>query len=289
MQLHLKLPADSPWNEVCAVLHRSDWDLSTRKVQPSSAISSFALLFMPIRINLSAQLCAFVAEILISLAQAAESREEKAATNVSKEQEEKPGSECGRCLDFDFLVSLRSAEILLFRESNSKSLDSFASFQVIDMEVALLKIGKSLTLQASVVDAFVFDLSCRPGANGLARRYYRREHENETGLHRDILSINASFAELNGTAAAKVNLHFGNMRCIVLPSLLQGILAFKAESFLASKFSSPISPAKIYRGIKILASNLSLSLSLLLATLDYYLRETYEAQYFISRAPPLLF
>ena len=224
---NLMLPADSPWNEVCAVLHRHGWDASTDESHPTSA-TSLALLVTPTKVNLSAQLCAFLAETLVALTQTTEDQEEKKkipAEENSRGLEKKTG----KGLDFHVLLSLRSVDLVLFRETATKSRDFFASFQVINVDVALHKNHQSLGIQASVVDAFIFDLSCRPGANGLARRYYRREHENETGLHRDILSVNVSFAESNGTAVAKVDLHFGNMRCIVLPALLQGILTFKAD------------------------------------------------------------
>ena len=227
---NLMLPADSPWNEVCAVLHRHGWDASTDESH-STLANSLALLVTPTKVNLSAQLCAFLAETLVALTRTAEVRAEKKIMEVPM-QENSKGLEKknGRGSDFYVLVSLRSVDLVLFRETTAKSTDSFASFQVINMDVALHKNNQSLGIEASVVDAFVFDLSCRPGVNGLARRYYRREHENETGLHRDILSVSASFAESNGTTVAKVNLHFGNMRCIVLPSLLQGILTFKADA-----------------------------------------------------------
>jgi len=224
-QPNLKLPSESPWNEVAALFHKHSWDYSHNESRPPAA-TSLEVLVTPAKSNLSAQLCAFTLEVVSSLKESLGSR-----GNKTKELEKRLESKLpvGGSGDLYILVALRSVDIILLRESGSKPNDAFASFRVEEMEACVHKCDNSYYIKATVVDAFIFDLSCPPGVNALARRYYRRESENVTGLNREILSAEISFSSLQEATVAKIYLHFGNMRCLVLPSLLQGIILFKSK------------------------------------------------------------
>ena len=223
-QSNLKLPVDSSWNEIAAVMHRHGWDVSRDDPQ-SDAPTCIGLLVTAAKINLSAQLCGTLLEVATSFSFPGDSQQKKLKTSND------PEMIVGSAPDFDLVVALNSFDLVLLHEIGGRSTDSFASFVLTNLELSLKKRASSLWLNTKLTDFLIFDLSSRPGVCTLSRKYYKNEPETTEAAHAncDTLSVKVEINESEGKMVARIDLHFGDIKCVVLPALLLGILSFKKE------------------------------------------------------------
>ena len=127
------------------------------------------------------------------------------------------------------MLAVQSIDLILFRETGTKSIDPFSSLVISNVKLSMQKGNKSLGLNASISDILAYDRSFRPGVCVLARKYYRREVEDPKPPHRDFIAAKIQVSESSGSTVVKFDLQFGKIIFMVMPSLLQGLLGFHAE------------------------------------------------------------
>lgn len=228
---HLKLPPDSPWNEITAVMHRYGWD-----AMPERPIADFnmslALKITPIKVSVSAPLVGLILNISRSFG-AAFPKKDVAAPDASISTEvlnlSTPTPKKKLCLGLN--MSLDQVDIRLLREKELRpisSADELVSFTMTDVTMAYEQ-GAEVVASIFIRESSLFDLSCRPGVRVLG--------EDPTKNRNFVVLKSPYFVRIKFHASqshdspktARLDINWGRIQCIVLPSLLRSLLTFKDD------------------------------------------------------------
>jgi hypothetical protein len=225
----LNFPGDSPWNEIADTRHQHGWDVSSAELTGDGP-TSVSLLMTPTKVHVSAGLVCFLLGFAGSFSSDGNRR---LTTRLEQEKTSKrpfePRHIHSAIPDCNIKLTLQSVDIVLVRETGGKSTGSFASFVVKNLDFDFRKHGGTLCLTSSVADVLVFDRSFRPGLCTVSRKYYGREPDNTSDCSRPFLAAKVQVFEGFDSTTVKLNLHFGNIKCLVSPSLLQGLLSFQGK------------------------------------------------------------
>ena len=225
---HITLAVDSPWNEIAAIMHRHGWDISSSETTVDAS-DSLALLVTTAKINLTAPLVAFLAEIVKSLttkdSSSGTANNQVAGKRIKEFQKQRPDEP----RSLSFRATIRSIDLLLCREKAGRPGEPTTSFAIRGMQMSLEKNSHSMTLNTVISDALAFDLSSRPGVCVLARKGYQQMESDSTN-NRDflVLDINVARGPSRPTYAS-LNLHFGKIKCLILPPFIHGLLTFQKD------------------------------------------------------------
>ncbi|CAB9505998.1 protein sorting-associated protein 13C [Seminavis robusta] len=224
---NIKLPVDSPWNEIATVMQRHGWHAS-RTGADMEIPTHLSLLVTATKIHVSPQLLSFLVDFAGSFSTSIDHRSSTKPTagdDIAEAKEsDKSQALHSKVPDFRLKVALQSADIIL-----NKSTGSFASFAVKNLDFDVHKRGCSLFLNSNVADVLVYDRSFRPGLCVASRKYYLRDSENGSEASPHFVSAKIQLSESLEATAVRINLHFGDIKFIVSPSLVQGLLSFQNE------------------------------------------------------------
>jgi hypothetical protein len=233
---HLKLPPDSPWNEIDAVMHRYGWD-SMPERSMSDLDMSLALKITPIKVNVSASLVGLILNISRSFDA---SKKNVAAPDASISTEVSDASTPKKKLCLGLNVSLDQVDVGLLREKESRPISSaeeLISFTMTDVTMTYEQ-GTEVVASIFIRESSLFDLSSRPGVRVLG--------EDPTKNRNTVVLKSPYFVRIKFYAiqshddspkTARLDINWGRIQCIVLPSLLRSLLTFKDD---VKKLTGPL-------------------------------------------------
>ena len=226
---HLKLPPDSPWNEIAAVMHRHGWDAMPERPIADLDVS-LALKITPIKVSVSAPIVGLILNISRSFG-APQLNVPASDTSISTEVSNlsTPTPKKKLCLGLN--VSLDQVDIRLLREKELRpisSADELVSFTMTDVTMTYEQ-GAEVMVSIFIRESSLFDLSCRPGVRVVG--------EDPTKNRTTVILKSPYFVGIKFYASqshdspktARLDINWGRIQCIVLPSLLRSLLTFKDD------------------------------------------------------------
>jgi hypothetical protein len=207
----LLLPKDSAWMQEESVT------LRLPDVAGDASCVRASIFSRPLRINLSTQ----IYSLLISNFEGLKHREVKGVS-------ETPRRESRRLSEFDARVVLEQAEVRLLRQSqNSTSIalaDRVASAQLKTCSFSTKVRLREAVAHFDVSQAAVFDLSSLPGVRIVGSSPLGDRGEI------DFLRVSVGRSNLlSGQKTTQVNLRWGDVQIIPIPSFVESLIQFKAE------------------------------------------------------------
>lgn len=222
----LEICADSPLNEITAVMHRYGWDSTPTRGDKNYHVSLRAKV-TPVRVNCSAQIVGFLADVARPL--------KKVVTNRKRTERPMGGSATKTSLPpvarelrlIQLQVLFEYVDFQLLKEAESKPI-SFAeplvSFALSDVTVDHEQGGQT-TASILIRNSSLFDLSSARGVRVIGE---------DSGVH---LVDNPYFVRvklymddhLDSPKTIRLEVNWGRIQCLVLPSFLRSILSFKDD------------------------------------------------------------
>jgi hypothetical protein len=227
----LRLPSDSPWNVMSAVLHRYRWDdISTR--HETGTRLSVAVALASVHVNISPQICA-------QLLAAAHLFAQPLAANKSSTDERKGRNEVGD-EEFSFYLShtLESAELRLFRELERKAAKIVVLIEAHDGFFSMRKREGVVEIEIRLANASVFDLSFSPGVRILGKQIDEESQSEIRSIQSTSSDNNAAFvlarlrfdsSSTRGKPIITLGADFGHIHCVILPSFFESLLTFASQ------------------------------------------------------------
>jgi hypothetical protein len=235
---HLKLDPGSSLNEIAAVMHRYGWDSMSLQHDKSDQYS-LILMVTPLKANISAPVIGLVTEIAQSMKQSFSNKSRKVSDEQNDSNRSTSESVKGRKrLGFHFV--LEEVELEILRETESKPLahaQSLISFTMADTRIDYEQ-GEQIAASILIRNSSLFDLSSNQGVQVIG--------ESITGLEKDspyFVRVKLYMDKhLDGPTTARLEINWGGIQCLVMPSFLLSVLSLKDEVQSILKRPKPASP-----------------------------------------------
>ena len=215
----LKLPADSVWNEISALMHRNEWDALPRNPIDNNRISLNAKV-TPVRINVCGPVCVTLAKSVRPLYVLLRNNNNAAGSDdLAESSAIQAHSRVG------IHVSLTAFEARLLREADNRPIslaEPLVSFRLVG---AIIEYSQEKNIVASVVieKSALYDLSVRPGVVVVGEDPSSQRCEKTPFVRAELRLEKAT----NGSKTMRITVHWGRIQCLVLPSLVRHALAFR--------------------------------------------------------------
>jgi hypothetical protein len=218
----LIMPSDSPWNEIAALMHRHGWDAMPERVDEDMNVS-FDVKITPIKMNFSSPLC----RLLLGTARSfGEIRPEKSDDAIESVR----GDSRTATPKIGLRISLPEMDVKLLREVDNKqisSADSLVSFTMQDVILAYDQ-GPAVTGSVFIGNSSLYDLSCRPGVRAVGIDPI--EHGADSTENPSFVKIKFHLSRcLDGPRTMRLDVNWGRIQCLVLPSLLRSLITFQQD------------------------------------------------------------
>jgi hypothetical protein len=228
---HLKLPSDSPWNEIAAVMQRHGWDAMPERLIADFDVS-LALKTTPIKVSVSAPLVGLILNISRSFGAAFPKKSVTApGASISTEVSSLSTPTLKKKLCLELNVSLDQVDIRLLREKELRTIssaDELVSFTMTDITMTHEQ-GAEVVASIFIRESSLFDLSCRPAVRVVGEDPTKN---SDTVVLKSPYFVRIKFhanQPHDSPKTARLDINWGRIQCIVLPSLLRSLLTFKDD------------------------------------------------------------
>ena len=213
----LKLPPDSLWNEISALMHRNEWDALPKKPVEDN---HFSIKVTPVRINVCVPVCVTLASSVHPFyALIQDDRNSTASYDLAD------NTATAVPVGVEIQLSMMALEARLLRETDNRPI-SFAeplvSFSTVGVIFEYSR-GQANYAKIVVEKAALYDLSVRPGVLVLGEDLSPK-HTNKTSFVVAELQIEHPRSEAR---TIRVAVDWGRIQCLVVPSLIRHLLAFR--------------------------------------------------------------
>lgn len=243
----LKLDPGSSLNEIAAVMHRYGWD-SISLQHDESAQYGLVLLVTPLKANITAPVVGLVAEIVQSMKQSFSRKPNKVLREENDDNVSTP-NQVHRRKRLGFHFVFEEVELEVIRETESKPVanaskplanaKSLISFTMADTRIDFER-GEQIAASILIRNSSLFDLSSSRGVQVIGENITGREKDSPYFVRVKLYMDKHS----DSPTTARLDINWGSIQCLVMPSFLVSVLSLKDEVQSILKTAKPASPPK---------------------------------------------
>ena len=222
----LRLPVESPLNEIAAVLHRHGWD-SIPKRRCADAERCLIAKITPVRANFSAQIISLLIDTAVPLKSVLSKLKKKDYLGKVPSTGSSSRGATSKRHRVGLQINLEDMEWQLLQEAESKPITSaepLFSFALTDVTVEYEE-REQTTASVLIRNSALFDLSSSRGVRVLGKDPRGDTDDNPYFVRAKLYIDNLS----DGPRTIRFEINWGRIQCLVMPSFVTSILLLKDD------------------------------------------------------------